>query len=99
MKNPRFEKFAFMAFLLLAGVAALVWVIAYHSAPRGPDSQVHLAAPYPTLLLVLRWAAWLAFIAYAFARRSLTPWIFAGMLIGAEIGNDWPHLAVSLQVL
>src|SRR5262249_23494751 len=28
-----------------------------------------------------------------------TPWIFAGMLIGAEIGYDFPHFAANLQVL
>ena len=36
----------------------------------------------------VRWAAIVALCGYSFFRRSLTPWIFAGMLVGAEIGYD-----------
>jgi proton glutamate symport protein len=49
--------------------------------------------------LALRWAALLAFCGYAWMRRSLTAWIFAGMLVGAAIGHDWPHTAANLQIL
>lgn len=48
---------------------------------------------------VLRWAALIALCGYAWARRSLTAWIFAGMLLGAEIGYDWPEFGKNLQVL
>ncbi len=54
----------------------------------------------PALVLTAsRWLAILGFFAYALARRSLTTWIVVAMLIGAEIGHDWPQLAVSLRVL
>ena len=36
---------------------------------------------------------------YAVRRRTLTVWIFFGMLAGVELGLDAPHLAVSLRVL
>ncbi len=74
MKNLQ-NKFL-LAFLVLAGVAAVLWAVAYYGRASVPAM----------LLLVLRWAALLALCGYAFARRSLTVWIFAGMLIGVEIG-------------
>jgi len=48
---------------------------------------------------VVRWIAILAFAGYAFKKKSLTAWIFFGMLAGAEFGDDWPAKAVALQVL
>ncbi len=78
-----------LAFLLLAGVASVLWAIAHYAgAPISPQ-----------LLLVVRWIAVLAFCGYAYGRRSLTVWIAAGILAGAEIGHDWPQVAASLQVL
>src|SRR6185436_2699191 len=35
----------------------------------------------------------------AFVRRSLTTWILVSMLVGAELGHDFPEFAVSLQLL
>lgn len=81
-------KFLFL-FLLLAGVAAVLWAVVRYTAAPIP----------PVAFLIVRWAALLAFCAYAFARRSLTAWIFAGMLVGASIGYDWPNVAKNLQVL
>jgi proton glutamate symport protein len=78
-----------LAFLLLAGVASVLWAIAHYAgAPISPQ-----------LLLVVRWIAVLAFCGYAYSRRSLTVWIAAGILVGAEIGHDWPQVAAGLQVL
>jgi proton glutamate symport protein len=78
-----------LLFLSLAGIAAVVWAIGHYSGTA-----------IPALLLVsLRWVALLFFCGYAWRRRSLTAWIIAGMLIGAEIGSDWPNAAKSLQVL
>src|SRR5258706_1898259 len=56
----------------------------------------------PLLALVpalLRWLAILLIAAYATSRRSLTTWIFVGLLAGAEFGHDWPSVAVNLQLL
>ncbi len=57
-------------------------------------------APLPVLVpLILRWAAILLIAAYATSRRSLTGWIFVGLLAGAELGHDWPNVAINLQLL
>jgi Na+/H+-dicarboxylate symporter len=49
--------------------------------------------------LAARWIALGLLFAYGCARRSLTTWIVIAMLIGAEIGHDWPAFATSLSVL
>jgi len=48
---------------------------------------------------MLRWALLLAILAYACLRPSLTKWIFVAMLLGAEIGYDFPAFGVSLRLL
>ena len=50
----------------------------------------------PTLL---RWLAIFLIASYATSRRSLTTWIFVGLLAGAEVGYDAPAVAVNLQLL
>lgn len=56
--------------------------------------------PLPVLVpLILRWAAILLIAAYSTSRRSLTGWIFVGLLAGAELGHDWPGVAINLQLL
>ncbi len=47
----------------------------------------------------IRCAAIGALSVYAWQRRSLTAWIFAAMVAGAEIGFDAPAVAVNLRVL
>ena len=78
-----------IAFFLVAGIAAVLWGLN------------HYAGPYisPKVLLVVRWTALAAFCGYALLRRSLTGWIAAGILLGAEIGADWPQAAKHLQFL
>jgi proton glutamate symport protein len=89
MNSSRSKGKFLIAFLLLAGIAAVLWAIGYYSGAAIPAF----------LLKSLRWAALVAFVGYAWARRSLTAWIFAGMLIGAEIGHDFPDVAKNLQIL
>ena len=47
----------------------------------------------------LRWIAVLAAVAFAVRRRSLTIWILVAILVGAEIGHDFPVFAINLRVL
>jgi proton glutamate symport protein len=47
----------------------------------------------------LRWFALAALVIYGCLRRTLTAWIFIAMLLGAEIGHDWPNVAAHLRVL
>ena len=86
-----------IAFLALAGIACVLWAITHYA---GVGIHSYLSAGF-------RWGAIVALCGYAFFRRSLTPWIFAGMLVGAEIGYDLTfaseatrlHTAANLQVL
>jgi proton glutamate symport protein len=89
MKHSPVQFRFLLAFLLLAGVAAVLWAVGHYGG----------APILPGLLLVLRWLAVLAFCGYAYSRRSLTVWIAAGILVGAEMGHDWPKVAADLQVL
>jgi proton glutamate symport protein len=51
------------------------------------------------LAFVLRWIFLLAALYFAYRRRSLTVWILVAILLGAEIGHDWPGVAINLRVL
>jgi len=53
----------------------------------------------PTLMMVLRWGALVSVFTYAVFRKSLTFFILIAMLIGAELGHDFPAFAVNLQPL
>ena len=56
--------------------------------------------PLPALVAtLLRLLAIFFIAAYATSRRSLTTWIFVGLLAGAEVGYDAPAVAVNLQLL
>jgi proton glutamate symport protein len=50
-------------------------------------------------LIFLRWALVLGLVLWAWRRRSLTAWILVSMAVGAEVGHDWPEVAVSLRLL
>jgi Na+/H+-dicarboxylate symporter len=78
-----------IAFLALAGIASLLWAITHYG----------MVAVHPYLQAGVRWAAIAALCGYSFVRRSLTPWIFAGMLLGAELGHELGKSAANLQVL
>ena len=54
-----------------------------------------LHVPYA---LIARWIGVALLAAFAVRRRSLTPWIFVAMIVGAELGFDAPHFAVGLRV-
>jgi proton glutamate symport protein len=74
---------------LIACTVAIVLSLAGHSP------ALHLPAG---LLLAIRWLAILLLVIYATARRSLTLWIVAGLLAGAELGYDAPATAVKCQI-
>jgi proton glutamate symport protein len=82
----RFDRPAQVAIaLLLAGglVAALAWL-------AGLPAPVGLAG---------RWVAIAGTIVYAWRRRSLTAWILVSMIVGAEVGHDWPQVGVGMRLL
>lgn len=51
------------------------------------------------LLITLRWAFIVSIILYAVFKRSLTTWILTSMVIGIEIGMDFPVFSQNLKVL
>ncbi len=52
-----------------------------------------------TLLTISRWVSVFALFLYAVKKRSLTTWILVCLVIGACVGNEWPDVAINLQVL
>lgn len=66
---------------------------------------LHLADFYkvfsmPAVLLTgSRWAAWILLILFAFRKKSLTTWILISMVIGVEIGLNFPDFSQHLRLL
>lgn len=52
-----------------------------------------------TVLLVSRWFAIAGLFLFGLHKKSLTSWILISMVIGAEIGHDFPEIGMKLQVL
>ena len=52
-----------------------------------------------TALMFSRWLAIAGLFLYGFKKKSLTTWILISMVVGAEIGHDYPEFGIKLQVL
>jgi len=74
--------------LFLFAVVAVTEVISHYVSPLNGN-----------LLFALRWLAIAGLVAYAIGKKSLTAWILISMIVGAEIGHDFPQVAVQLRVL
>src|SRR5208283_2055625 len=74
--------------LLVAAIAAAAALLCWRFA-----GQSSLLFP------ALRWTTLAAFVVYGCFRRTLTAWIFIAMLLGAEVGHDFPNVATNLRVL
>jgi proton glutamate symport protein len=59
----------------------------------------HGFAINPLIAEIIRWAAVVALILFGYFKRSLTTWILVCMVLGAELGNDFPHFAENLGIL
>jgi len=53
----------------------------------------------PIALAFSRWLVIISLILYGIKKDSLTSWILISMVIGAEIGHDYPEIGIKLQVL
>ena len=53
----------------------------------------------PDAFMIIRWLTIGAFVVYAFKKRNLTTFILVAMLVGAEMGNDFPKIAVQARLL
>ncbi len=74
-------------------------VLFFVAAILAVGNRYSLLAVPATALLTVRWLAIVALVGYGLARRNLTTWIMVAMVVGAEIGHDWPNVAVSLRVI
>lgn len=62
--------------------------------------EYYTSITVPSLVLTAsRWITWGGFILFAIRKGSLTTWILLSMIIGVEIGLNFPHFAQNLQVL
>jgi len=52
-----------------------------------------------TVLMVARWVALAILGYYGVVKKNLTTWILISMVVGAEIGYDFPDFAVNLKVI
>ncbi len=46
-----------------------------------------------------RWLLLAGLLLHAWRRRSLTTWILVAMVVGAEVGHDWPQVGVGMRLL
>ena len=85
----RLQRYPLAVLFAGATAAALLWV----------GQRYDLLHFSPALLRAARWLAITGLVGYALVRRSLTTAILVSMVVGAEIGHDWPAFAVNLRVL
>jgi proton glutamate symport protein len=77
-----------VAFLLFTFVAVLHFLSLNNIVPVSAG-----------VLIVIRWLFIASIILYALYKKSLTTWILASMVIGVEIGLDFPAFSQNLSVL
>lgn len=80
-------------------IAALIVVLLALPALAAAQPSFEAAYLGVTALATVRWLVLVAMATYACFRPSLTTWIFISMLLGAEIGHDFPTFGVSLRLL
>ncbi|HET9401125.1 MAG TPA: cation:dicarboxylase symporter family transporter, partial [Candidatus Acidoferrales bacterium] len=79
--------------LLLSGLAV------YFVAAVLSVAASHGAAVPTQFCEAFRWIGLALLLGYAWTRGSLTPWILVSMLLGAELGYDFPAFATHLRIL
>ena len=84
----KFKKIGLIVLILISIAAFLSFLNHYNI----------LAVP-PVALLFSRWLAIAGLFLYGLKKKSLTTWILISMVVGAEIGNDFPEIGIQLQVL
>lgn len=81
-----------MGSLLIAGVLLVAgFSLRIASVPGGTLQMAGVVARFLGCALLLYWSGWV--------RRSLTPLILAGMVIGIELGLDLPQVAIGAHFL
>lgn len=75
--------------LILFSAATIIHLLNYYTALAIPDM----------VMTGSRWLTVIFIVLYAIKKGSLTTWILLSMIIGVEIGLNFPHFAQNLQVL
>lgn len=75
--------------LIAISFAAIMGFLDHYSILEIPES----------VLMFSRWIAIAGLFLYGFQKKSLTTWILISMVVGAEIGHDFPEIGMKLQVL
>lgn len=75
--------------LIVISFAAVLGFLNHYSIIDIPDA----------VLMFSRWLAIAGLFLYGFQKKSLTTWILISMVVGAEIGHDFPEIGMKLQVL
>jgi proton glutamate symport protein len=75
--------------LILLSIAAILHLVHFYTAADIPQ----------TVLITSRWLTWAFLIWFAVQKKSLTTWILLSMIIGVEIGLNFPNFAQNLSVL
>lgn len=78
-----------IAIILAISIAAILAVLNHYNI---------LAVPQIALVFS-RWLAIAGLFVYGVRKKSLTAWILISMVVGAEIGHDFPEIGIHLQVL
>ena len=76
-------------FLILFTISAIIHLLDFSK----------ILAVSPIVLTGSRWAAWVILILFAIRKKSLTTWILLSMVIGVEIGLNFPEFSQNLRVL
>lgn len=84
----KFKNFGIVA-LIAFSFSALLTFLAHYNILSVPDLA----------LMFSRWLAIAGLFLYGFKKKSLTTWILISMVVGAEIGHDFPEAGIKLQVL
>lgn len=62
-------------------------------------NQYDIVSIPPLWLMAVRWLAIGGLFVFGFRKKTLTTWILISMVVGAEIGNDFPQIGINLRVL
>ena len=73
----------------ILGLTAILILIAHYQ----------LLSPSKDLIRACRWTGSLTLIVYAIQKKSLSVWIFIGMLVGVQLGIDYPEFSRSLNLV
>jgi proton glutamate symport protein len=88
-ENSLYQRRIIQIIAVLLAIAAAVHLVSHYTSVVVP----------PFFLVGSRWIVWVFVLLFAFRRKSLTTWILVSMIVGVEIGLNFPVFALNLQVL